>query len=124
MYDHHKLMVLDQYCQLLHSEWSPLYHPELTAAYITALFSLFSSFLFLPPSLFLCSPPPSSSDSSSVSHTSYLTLPGLFSLPLSYSLSLSSTQWFLLGANISNFATGGIWGVLFHLGLAGEGEEE
>ena len=174
-------MVLDQYCQLLHSEWSPLYHPELMAAYITAVFTWFSSFpLSLPVFTLPASPPHSlilSSDPSSLSHTSYLAFPGLFgslhqccvyflsSFPLLLSSSvhpscysppfsnplpsdpsslfhtfylafpglfslpfhfltvpLSSTQWFLLGANISDFATGGVWGVLFHLGLAGESD--
>ena len=45
-------------------------------------------------------------------------LPSLLLSPLSPSSLL--IQWFLLGANISNFAIGGIWGILFHLGLAGE----
>jgi len=34
-------------------------------------------------------------------------------------LGLLLLLWLLLGANISNFAIGGIWGILFHLGLAG-----
>ena len=29
-------------------------------------------------------------------------------------------QWIVLGANISNIGTGGIWTILFHLGLGGK----
>ena len=28
-------------------------------------------------------------------------------------------QWIILGANISNIGSGGIWAILFHLGLGG-----
>ena len=31
-----------------------------------------------------------------------------------------SLQWVLLGVNISNIGTGGIWTILFHLGLGGK----
>ena len=33
---------------------------------------------------------------------------------------ISFLQWAILGANISNIGAGGIWTILFHLGLGGE----
>ena len=32
----------------------------------------------------------------------------------------SLAQWIILGANISNIGAGGIWAILFHIGLGGK----
>ena len=37
--------------------------------------------------------------------------------PPSFSL---SSQWLIIGVNISGLSQGGVWGILFHVGLIGE----